>query len=129
MPDPDEPLTPVSVERQLRWVLNALTKAQKALADARDEEVEAKHDYERARRAAFFNPECPKPTRGGHTVADRDMWVEDQCADLREAYEVAEVKRHSAEDHLRVLRDQSMVVATLSKSVGMAFSMAGVVER
>lgn len=129
MTEPDEPLTPVRVEARLRHIVNALTKAQRELAERRDAEVAAKHAYERARRTAFFADDCPKPARGGYTVADRETWIDDRCADLREAYELAEVARHSAEDHLRTLRDQGVIVAALAKSVNLAYSMAGVGER
>ena len=121
-----EPLTPLESERQLRWVLNQLTRAQADLRDARDEEVAAKHVFERTKRRALLSGGCPKVTRGGHTTADRDAWVDEQSATQRETYELAEAKRRAAEDHLRTLRDQSMVMATLAKSVHQAYQMSGV---
>lgn len=129
MTDPQsryEPLTPVDSERQLRWVLNALTRATFDLRETRDFEVATKHVFERARRLAMLGNDCPKVARGGYTTAERDAWVDGQCADEREEYELAEVKRKAAEDHLRTLREQSMVMAALAKSVNRAYDMAGV---
>ncbi|MCG5464171.1 hypothetical protein MED01_002336 [Micromonospora sp. MED01] len=123
------PLTPVSVERKLRTLVNSLTNAQSALAEVRDAEVSAKHTFERAHRGALLSGECPKVSRGGHTTAERDAWVEEKCAAEREAYDLAEARRKAAEDHLRTLRDQSVIVATLAKSVNLAYSMAGTGER
>ena len=120
-----EPLTPVGVERKLRNLVNRLAAAQAALADIRDTEVAAKHTFERAHRRALLSSDCPKVTRGGFTTAERDAWVENQCATEREAFDLAEARRKAAEDHLRTLRDQSVIVATLAKSVNLAYSMAG----
>lgn len=122
----DDVLTPVAVERKLRGLVNQLAAAQTTLRLARDAEVEAKHAYERQHRRALLSVDCPKVTRGGVTTAERDAWAEEQSAALREAYEVAEATRKAAEDHLRVLRDQSMIVMSLGRSVNTAYSLAGV---
>jgi len=124
----DEPLTPVAVERKLRALVNDLARAQAMLRDARDVEVATKHAYERAHRVAMLSADCPKVTRGGFTSAERDAWVDQQCGELREAYEVAKVTREAADDHLRTLRDQSMIVMSLSRSVNTAYAMAGTGE-
>lgn len=121
----DEPLSPVAIERKLRELVNDLTRAQLALSSARDAEVEAKHAYEAAHRRAILSPECPKVTRGGWTSAERDAWVAEKAASEQRLYEVFEVKRKAAEDHLRTLRDQGVIVATLAKSVHQAYGMAG----
>lgn len=124
----DEPLTPVGVERMLNRIGRDLTLAQAMLRDARDEEVKAKHVFERTHRRALLSSECPRVTRGGVTTAERDAWVDEQCTPVREAYELAEVKRRAAEDHLKVLVQQGTLAATLAKSVGQAYRMAGVAE-
>ena len=129
VPDVYEPLTPVGVERKLRTLVNQLTAAQSTLAGLRDAEVSAKHLFERAHRAALLSADCPKVTRGGFTTAERDAWVEQRCVSEREAFDIAEARRKAAEDHLRTLRDQSVIVATLAKSVNLAYSMAGSGER
>lgn len=123
-----EPLTPVEVERQIRWIANQLTRVQADLRDARDEEVHAKHTFEREHRRALLSGDCPKVARGGYTTAERDAWVDERCAQVREAYELAEVKRKAAEEHLRTLYQQGTLAATLAKSVGQAYRMAGVAE-
>lgn len=120
-----ESLTPVEVERQIRWVQNQMTRAQAALREARDSEIAAKHAYEREHRRALLSGECPKVTRGGYTSAERDAWVEEQCAEAREAYELAEVARKAAEEHLRTLYQQGTLAATLAKSVNQAYQTSG----
>lgn len=119
-------LTPAQIEAKLRRLVNDLAFAQTALRAARDEEVEAKHLFEAAHRRALLSEACPKVTRGGYTTAERDAWVGEQAAELEKAYDLAEAKRKAAEDYLRTLRDQSMVVMALGKSVSAAFTLAGV---
>lgn len=121
-----EPLTPTDIENQIRWIYNKMTKAQAELREARDEEVAAKHVFERTRRRAVLSGDCPKVARGGHTVLDRDAWVDEQCAPVREAHELAEVKRKAAEEHLRTLYQQGTLAAVLAKSVHQAYAMSGV---
>jgi hypothetical protein len=122
----NDDLTPVQIEAKLRRLVNDLARAQAALRQARDQEVEAKHTYESAHRKALLSTACPKVTRGGYTTAERDAWVEEQSAPQQKAYDLAEAKRKAAEDYLRTLRDQSMVVMALGKSVNAAYSLAGV---
>lgn len=118
--------TPAQADSAMRWVLRAMYDAQKQLRESRDAEVEAKHVYESAKRAAFFSPNCPKPERGGYTVADREAFIERACADERQAYELATVAREGAQDHLRVLDKQSVVLASLNKNVQQAVNGVGV---
>lgn len=123
------PLTPVDVERKLRRLVNDLAKSQKSLREARDHEVGKRHEYEAARRRALLSDDRPRVERGGCTTAERDAWVDDQCAKERQDFEIAEAARKAAEDHLRVTRDQASVVQTLARSVQQAYSMTGVSER
>lgn len=120
-----EPLTPVAVEAKLRELVTDLTRAQLALAAARNTEVDAKHAYEAAHRRAVLHPSAPKVNRGGSTAGERDAWVGQRCADEQRTYDLAVARREAATDHLRTLREQGMLVATLSKSVALAYSMAG----
>jgi|SRR5690606_15306541 len=122
----DDLTTPAGVEARLRQLVTELTLAQQALAKARDEEVRAKHAYEAARRRALLSEECPRVARGAVTTADRDAWVDEQVKHECWLYELAEVKREAAQDHLRVVRDQAMIVMSLGKSVTAAYQMAGV---
>jgi hypothetical protein len=120
-----EALTPLDIERRLRGLLNDLTRAQGALAQARDIEVDAKHELGRARRRALLSGQAPKVARGGYTTAERDAWVDTQVADLQLAYDRAVVARESAQDHLRVLRDQAEIVRSLGASVRQSYELAG----
>lgn len=120
-----EPWTPVDAEKALRWVLRAMLDAQRGLAVARDVEVAAKHEYESAKRRAFFHADCPKPTRGGFTVADRDAFIEKATAEQRESYELATSAKEAAQDHLRTLNAQSVVMSALAKNVQQTYAVVG----
>lgn len=117
--------TPVGVEAKLRQLVTDLSHAQFALADVRNAEVETKHAYEAAKRRALFSGDCPKVARGGYTTADRDAWVDEQVRSERYAYDVAVARREAAQDHLRVVRDQSMIVMALANSIRTAYQVAG----
>ena len=120
-----EPLTPLAVEAKLRWLVSELTRAQEALRKARDDEVDARHEYDRARRRALLSDKSPRVTRGGYTVAEQAAWVDEQCEDLKFAADKATVTREAAQDRLRVLLAQAEVVRSLGASVRQAFELAG----
>lgn len=122
---PADALTPVEVESKLRELVNDLGRARVTLAQARNLEVRAKHEWERARRRAILSDKSPKVTRGGYTTADRDAWVDDQVSDLRFEYDKAVVTREAAQDHLRVLMAQAEIVRSLGASVRQAYELAG----
>ena len=120
-----EPLTPAAVEQKLRGLVNALTRTQLALAQARDGETETEVAYKKAHREAMMSPEGPVVARGGATVAVREAWVDHRCATEWEAYRRAQTARAKAEDLLRITRDQGVLVASLSKSVDTAYRVSG----
>lgn len=120
-----EPLTPVAVEQRLRQIYSDLARAQIALAQARDDEVDRKHEFERARRKALLSAQCPKVTRNGWTTSERDAWVGEQCADLEFLAAKATVIREAALDKLRTLFAQAEVCRSLSASVRTSYEMAG----
>jgi len=120
-----EPLTPLDIEAKLRQLVNDLTRAQAALRQARDAEVDARHEYDRARRRALLSDKSPKVTRGGYTVAEQAAWVDEQCADLKFAADKAMVIREAAQDRLRVLLASAEIVRSLGASVRQAYDMAG----
>lgn len=122
-------LTPVSVEQKLRTLVNDLGRARVALAQARDLEVDARHEYKRAKRRALLSGEAPKVSRGGVTTAERDAWAEERAGDLEYAYDRATAVREAAQDHLRTLRDQAECVRSLGASVRMSYELAGVGQR
>ena len=120
-----EPLTPLAVEAKLRRLVTELSQAQMALRQARDLEVDARHEYDRAKRRALLSEKSPKVTRGGYTVAEQSAWVDEQCADLKFGADKATVVREAAQDRLRVLLAQAEIVRSLGASVRQAFDMAG----
>jgi hypothetical protein len=120
-----EALTPLDIEAKLRQLVNDLTRAQAALRQARDLEVDARHEHERARRRALLSDKSPKVTRGGFTVAEQSAWVDEQCEDLKFAADKATVVREAAQDRLRVLLAQAEIVRSLGASVRQAYEMAG----
>lgn len=120
-----EPLTPLDVERRLRQLVSDLTRAQQALAQARDMEVDARHEYDRTRRRALLSGQAPKVARGGFTVAEQTAWVDQQCTDLKFASDKATVVREAAQDRLRVLLAQAEIVRSLGASVRQAYETAG----
>lgn len=126
-PLPERDLTPIDIERKLHQLVLDLEHAQKLLAQARDDEVEAKHAYEAKRRRLLLQPDCPRTGRavGAVTVAERDAWVDEKCETEEHAYNIAVVKREAAKDHLQTLRDQSMLVMSLSRSVQTSMGLAG----
>lgn len=123
-----EDLTPIECERKLRGLVTAMSQAQLELRNARDAEVDKKHEYEAEKRRAFLSPECPKPTRGGLTVADREVYVDGAAADAQRAYDIATARREAAKDHLMVIRDQAMVVMSLLRSVSTAYNLSGTTQ-
>ena len=120
-----EPLTPVAVEAKLRHLVTELSQAQIALRQARDLEVDKRHEYDRARRKALLSEKSPKVTRGGYTVAEQAAWVEGECADLKFDADKATVIREAAQDRLRVLLAQAEIVRSLGASVRTAYETAG----
>jgi hypothetical protein len=121
----DDQLTPLTVEAKLRSLVNDLSVAQFALRQARDLEVDARHEHDRARRRALLSEKSPKVTRGGYTTSERDAWVDDQVGDLKFAADKATVIREAAQDRLRVLLAQAEIVRSLGASVRQAYDMAG----
>jgi len=120
-----QPLSPLDVERKLRQCITDITKAEQDLRAARDVEVECELEWKSAVRRAMFHPDCPKVSRGAATVADRDAWVEAQCADEYRAYRLAKAASEAAQDRMRVTRDIAVTVQSLGALVRQAYQMAG----
>jgi hypothetical protein len=118
-------LTPVAIEAKLRQLVTDLGRAQASLRQARDLEVDARHEHDRARRRALLSEKSPKVTRGGYTSAERDAWVDLQVEDLKFAADKATVVREAAQDHLRTLLAQAEIVRSLGASVRQAYELAG----
>lgn len=118
-------LNPVQVEQKLRQCVNDLYAAEKALAEARDAEVDAEIAYQSTRRKLLLSEACPKVSRGNVTVADRDAWIDNECADEWMAYRLTSVKCQAAQDHVRTVRDVTSTVQSIASLVRQAYSMAG----
>jgi hypothetical protein len=115
--------TPVTARNRVRSVGSDLVRAEQDLKRARDAEVNAKHEYESAKRKAALSAEAPKVERGGATVAEREAWVADRCDRLEFAFLVAEANRQAAVDHYRTLDTQAMLAQAILKSIDRAFSL------
>jgi len=118
-------LTPVDVEAKLRGLVTEMTQAQRALAAARDAETTAEIAYKRAKARAFHHSDCPHVSRGGHTVADRDAWIDTKVMDEWAQARVATTAREVAQDNLRVVLAVAETVRSLGASVRSAYSLAG----
>jgi hypothetical protein len=68
-----EPLTPLSVEQKLRQLVNDLARAQAVLREARDQEVDARHEYDQARRKALLSVASDTRRQGDNRHGLRDQ--------------------------------------------------------
>lgn len=118
-------LTPVDIEQRLVALINEMYQAQKTLAEARDTETASEIEYKRAKAKTYHRGDCPKVTRGGFTVADKDAWIDEQVMDEWIAYKVATTAREVAQDNLRVVLAVSESVRSLGASVRTAYGVAG----
>lgn len=126
----DADLTLPQIEAKLRRLVNDLAGGQLALADCRNTEVYAKFEYEQKRRRLLMSPNAPRVGRGEGevTAAARDAWVEVQCEEEQQTYDLAVVRREAASEHLRVLRDQAMIVMALAKTVQVNMGLVGATQ-
>jgi hypothetical protein len=120
-----QPLNPVEVEQKLRHCIIQLYAAEKTLADCRDSEVNAELHYRSEHRKALLSDDCPKVSRGGVTVTERDAWVEQQCAAAFDSYRRWQAQCQAAQDHVRITRDVTSTVQSIASLVRQAYSMAG----
>ena len=125
MASPPPPLTPASVEAKLRQLVTDLTRAQQSLSERRDTCTEAEILLKRARIAASHSANCPRPVRGGTTVAERESWIDTEVQAEWEAYRRAATAQEIAQDALRTTRDIASTVQTLARSVQQAYQLAG----
>lgn len=118
-------LTPAQVETKLRQLVSDLTRAQAELSTRRDAATDAEVALKRARLTVGESDDCPRPSRGGATVAQREEWVEARVIDQWEAHRRAQTAQDIAQDALRTTRDIASTVQTLARSVQQAYAMAG----
>jgi hypothetical protein len=119
-----EPLTPVQVESRLRAFVTELTKAQSALANARDAEVDA--EVALAVMRDDIAELAPKVERGVTTVGERDDFIDKATRQQQIQLRRAKATRENAQDYLRIVRDQAEIVRSLGASVRTAYELAGV---
>lgn len=120
-----DPQTPPGAEAALQVFSDALEDARTTLARKRDEEVQAHAAYKSAKRAALLSEQCPKVRRNECTVAERDAWAEDQCADEELEWMLAKAARQAASDHLGTLREQGSIQQSITKSVADSYRGTG----
>lgn len=125
MTEPYEPLTPTEIEQKLRGLVNSMTRAERLLREARDEETDKELLYRAAHRRAMLSDKCPVVSRSGVTTAYRDAWVDEQCSVELRDYKLAQAKCEAAKDHVRTQRDVVSAVQTLAQLWKTAFSVAG----
>jgi hypothetical protein len=116
-----EPQTPASAESKLTALSEQLEEAERALAAARDAEVDAETARDAAKRKWTLHPECPVVARNAFTVAYRDAWVGEMCDAEETAYRLARKARQAAQEHLRRVEKQAMVQQSIAKSVGTSY--------
>jgi|SRR5450755_450064 hypothetical protein len=111
------PQTPPGAEAALQAFSDALEEARELLAERRDLEVDALAALKAAKRAALLSPECPKVRRNEWTVAERDAWAEDKCADEERAWMLARSARQAAADFLHTTGKQGGFQQSIGASV------------
>ncbi len=114
----EEHETPVTGRNRVRVVGSGLVAAELELKKARDKEVNAKHEYEKAERAASLSPNAPQVTRGGVTAAERAAWVAYQVDVLEFEFRVAEANRLAAQTNYATWNTQAMLAQAILKKKG-----------
>lgn len=117
----DEALNPVEIERKVTQAVNALFYGQKEFATRRDAMTQAEIKLLRARRIAAAREDCPRPARGGVTVAERESWIQAAVGPELEDQLLAESALDIAQSSLRVNRDILSGLQTLARSVDSAY--------
>jgi hypothetical protein len=111
-----EVLSPAQIEDKIRQCVSDLTRA---------DETDAEIAYRAAHRQAMLAADAPKVTRGGYTAAEREAWVDQQCAEQWVTYRRAQTAREAAVDHARTVRDITSAVQSVASLIRASFSLAG----
>ena len=120
--------TPPAAEAALQSLSDEMEIAAEGLAAARNEEVEAQHAYEAAKRRAQLSPDAPPVgVHGGIrvTVADKAAWVDDQVAREKFEWDIAKATRQAASTRLTMLRDQLSAAQSIASSVRTTYQGTG----
>jgi hypothetical protein len=125
---PYNPATPPDAEAKLAAYSDALDKAQEALTNTRNAEVDAEDERDAARRRAQFDPDCPQVgvfNGVRTTVAYQTAWIEEQIKDKERKYRLAKAARQAASEHLKKLERQGSIQQTVTKSVSDSYRGTG----
>ena len=123
--DPD---TPPGAEAALQTFSDLLKDAQRDLAAACDDEVEAELARDAAARTWLLSDDCPPVgvfNGVRTTVAQQSAWVADRIADKERTYRLAKAAREAAQKYLDVLGRQGSIQQSISKSVGASYQGTG----
>ncbi|OLT14488.1 hypothetical protein BJF79_49020 [Actinomadura sp. CNU-125] len=123
--------TPISPLR--RWsgtsthFNNEIARAQNALRQARERELDARKIRDRTRDRLLLSNECPHVGRaaGDVTVAVRDAWVNTQLDTELWIYRTAKVQREDAEAYVWAIKDQIEVLRSIGVLSRQAFDLSG----
>lgn len=119
----EENETPVTARNRCRRLGTLLVKAELELNRARAEEMQAEFNWQQSKRKWMWSRECPVVSRGGATVGERDMWVENKASDEELQWRIWKVKREAAKDHYDRVNTQVMLAQSILRSIDRAFSM------
>lgn len=117
--------TPAGCDAKQAALVTEITQAQLALGRARNAETQAEIAYKKARLIASHSGDCPKVTRGGHTVADREDWIDQQAFRAWAEYRSATTTKEIANDYLRSLYAVNDSVRSIGAGHRHALSAAG----
>lgn len=120
-----DPQTPPDAEARLQAYADALEEASQALALARNAELDAENDRDKARRRAQLSADCPKVGVFGGvrtTVAYQKAWIEQEVEEQEQAYRLARETRRAAADHLRKVEKQGGFQQSIAASVRTSFA-------
>lgn len=125
--EPDAHLTPAEVERFLNRLSNEIARAQYALKNARNRELDAKRTFHRERDRLLLSDACPNVGRasGDVTVAERDAWINTQIDTELWVYKTAKVQREDAESYVWAIKDQIEVLRSIGVLARQAFDLSG----
>lgn len=125
--EPDAHLTPAEVERFLNRLSNEIARAQQALKDTRNRELDAKKTWQRKRDRLLLSDACPNVGRasGDVTVAERDAWINTELDTELWIYKTAKVQREDAESYVWAIKDQIEVLRSIGVLSRQAFDLSG----
>jgi hypothetical protein len=109
-------LTPDQTELFLKLLHNELGKAQLAVKQTRDAELDAEEAYLKARLPLLAEEDCPDRERRNGRVTQKqvDAWFADRITAEHQALRRAQVDRRNAVSYAGVVKDQVQVMRSLN---------------